>query len=145
MFFLPAPKIQHHTNAGVGSFHQPQRCFAHVHINIVGPSCTPKDIITYSQCSTTRQDGPKSSPMIEASAAADRGATFMPQLWVSLNCLLSTQLHHTTGYHPESSGMVERLHCTLKAALMSHCNSSAFYSQLPWVLLGLQTTPKELP
>ncbi|XP_066947109.1 uncharacterized protein [Macrobrachium rosenbergii] len=60
-----------------------------------------------------------------------------------LNCLLGTQLHHTTAYHPKSNGMVERFHCTLKAALMSCCNSSTWYSQLPLVHLGLQTTPKE--
>ncbi|XP_066947134.1 uncharacterized protein [Macrobrachium rosenbergii] len=62
---------------------------------------------------------------------------------MSLNGLLGTQLHHTTAYHPESNGMVERFHCTLKAALMSRCNSLTWYLQLPWVLLGLQTTPKE--
>ncbi|XP_066977889.1 uncharacterized protein [Macrobrachium rosenbergii] len=65
-----------------------------------------------------------------------RGTTFTSQLWTSLNHLLSTQLHHTTAYHPESNGMV-------KAALMSLCNSSTWYSQLPWALLGLWTTPKE--
>ncbi|XP_066978974.1 uncharacterized protein [Macrobrachium rosenbergii] len=74
---------------------------------------------------------------------SDRGTTFTLQLWMSLNHLLGTQLHHTTAYHPISNGMVERLHHTLKAALMSRCSSSTWYSQLPWVLLGLQTTPKE--
>ncbi|XP_066941081.1 uncharacterized protein [Macrobrachium rosenbergii] len=71
-----------------------------------------------------------------------RGTTFTLQLWISLNCPLGTQLHHTSGYHPESNGIFKRFHCTLKAALMSHCNSLTWYPQLPWVLLGLRTTPK---
>ncbi|XP_066949356.1 uncharacterized protein [Macrobrachium rosenbergii] len=61
----------------------------------------------------------------------------------SSNCLLGTQLHHTTIYHPKSNGMVERFHRTLKVALMSRCNPSTWYSQLPWVLLSLWITPKE--
>ncbi|XP_066964242.1 uncharacterized protein [Macrobrachium rosenbergii] len=76
---------------------------------------------------------------------SNRGATLKSQLWTSLNHLLGTQLHHKTAHHPESNGMVERFHHTLKAALMPCCNSSTWYSQLPWVLLSLQTTPKEGP
>ncbi|XP_066987478.1 uncharacterized protein [Macrobrachium rosenbergii] len=72
------------------------------------------------------------------SVTSDRGTTSILQLWMSLNCLLGTQLHCTAAYHPESNGMVE-----LKAALMSCCNSSTWYLQLPWVLLALWTTPKE--
>ncbi|XP_066985948.1 uncharacterized protein [Macrobrachium rosenbergii] len=72
-----------------------------------------------------------------------RGTTFTSQLRRSLNRLLGTQLRHATAYHPESNGMVERFHCTLKSALMSCCNSSTWYLQLPRVLLGLWTTPKE--
>ncbi|XP_066974309.1 uncharacterized protein YagA-like [Macrobrachium rosenbergii] len=74
---------------------------------------------------------------------SDRGTTFMSQLWTSLNCLLGTQLHHATTYHPESNDMVERFHRTLKAGLMPCCNFLTWYSQLPRVLLGLRTTPKE--
>ncbi|XP_064107936.1 uncharacterized protein LOC135216494 [Macrobrachium nipponense] len=62
---------------------------------------------------------------------------------MSLNRLLGTQLHHTIAYHPESNSLIERFHRTLKAACMSHYNSSTWYLQLPWVLLGLRTTPKE--
>ena len=39
--------------------------------------------------------------------------------------------------------MVERLHRTLKASLMSRCTGTSWFSQLPWVLLGLRTAPKE--
>ena len=39
--------------------------------------------------------------------------------------------------------MVERLHRTLKAALMAKCNDNNWTTNLPWILLGLRATPKE--
>ncbi|XP_066980542.1 uncharacterized protein [Macrobrachium rosenbergii] len=73
---------------------------------------------------------------------SDRGTIFTSQLWTSLNCLLGTQLHHTTAYHPKSNGMVKRFHRTLKAALVSHCNSSTWYPHLSWVLPAFGLHPK---
>ena len=35
------------------------------------------------------------------------------------------------------------MHRTLKAALMTRCQDASWLSQLPWVLLGLRTTPKD--
>ncbi|XP_064093808.1 uncharacterized protein LOC135206315 [Macrobrachium nipponense] len=74
---------------------------------------------------------------------SNRDTTFTLQLWTSLNRFLCTHLHHTTAYHPKFNGMIERLHRTLKAALLSRCNFSTWYSQLPRVLLGLRTMPKK--
>ncbi|XP_045137222.1 uncharacterized protein LOC123519780 [Portunus trituberculatus] len=39
--------------------------------------------------------------------------------------------------------MVERTHRTLKAALMARCTGPNWRAQLPWVLLGIRTSPKE--
>ena len=39
--------------------------------------------------------------------------------------------------------MVERWHRTLKASLTARCSGSDWHTQLPWVLLGLRTMPKE--
>ena len=39
--------------------------------------------------------------------------------------------------------MIERWHRTLKTSLMSRCTGSDWIHHLPWVLLGLRTTPKE--
>ncbi|XP_057334995.1 uncharacterized protein LOC130673800 [Microplitis mediator] len=57
---------------------------------------------------------------------------------------------HTTPYHPQANGLVERLHRQLKSALL--CHQESWYDALPAVLLGLraawkddiQTTPAEL-
>ena len=44
--------------------------------------------------------------------------------------------------HPQSNGMVERLHRQLKAALKAHGNTS-WMDSLPLVLLGIRTAVKE--
>ncbi|XP_064077936.1 uncharacterized protein LOC135195569 [Macrobrachium nipponense] len=96
---------------------------------------------------------PKADPMADTSAAACASAFL--SLWVSRlsvpdhnnsyrgTTFLGTQLHHTAAYHSESNDMIEGFHHILKTALMSCCNSLTWYSQLPWVLLGLQATSKE--
>ena len=74
---------------------------------------------------------------------SDRGTAFTSTLWTSIADLLGITIHHTTSYNPEANGMVERFHRSLKSALMARCTSSSWASNLPWVLLGLRTTPKE--
>ena len=39
--------------------------------------------------------------------------------------------------------MVERFHRTLKASLKARCSGNNWHTQLPWVLLGLRTMPKD--
>ncbi|XP_068235785.1 uncharacterized protein [Palaemon carinicauda] len=56
--------------------------------------------------------------------------------------LLGIILYQITGYNPATKGMVERFHRTLPI-LMSCSNDSIWFTQLPWVLLGLVTTPKD--
>ncbi|XP_068204280.1 uncharacterized protein [Palaemon carinicauda] len=49
----------------------------------------------------------------------------------------------TTAHNPAHNRVVERFHRTLKAALMSFCKDSNWFTQLSWFLLGLRTTPKD--
>ncbi|KAK3881459.1 hypothetical protein Pcinc_014115 [Petrolisthes cinctipes] len=157
-------KVHCHTETGPGAFHQPQRHFAHIHVDVVGP-LPPSDGDRYLFTIIYRSNRwPEAIPMANATSAScassllsgwisrfgipehitsDRGTTFTSHLWSSLGQLMGTTVHHTTAYNPEANGIVKRLHRTLKAALMSRCNNSTWSSQLPWVLLGLRTTPKE--
>ncbi|XP_037787703.1 uncharacterized protein LOC119583305 [Penaeus monodon] len=80
---------------------------------------------------------------IPALITSNQGTSFTSQLWTSLGQLLGTSIHHAMAYNPEANGMVERFHRILKAALMSRCSNSMWFSKFPWVLLGLRTTPKE--
>ncbi|XP_066964198.1 uncharacterized protein [Macrobrachium rosenbergii] len=138
-------------------------CFSHIHIDIVGPlpqSGGARYLLTIIDHSTR---WPEATPMEEASTAScaeallsswiscfgvpdiittNRGPSFLSELWVSLACLMGTTLHSEMAYNPAANGMVERVHCSLKAALMACCTDERWKEQLPWVLLGLCTTPK---
>ena len=157
-------KIHRHTESGIGSFPQPNRRFGHIHVDIVGPlppSQSFKYLFTIIDRSTR---WPEAVPMVDASTescvtalinhwiarfgvpdliTSDRGTVFTSNLWASIANKLGLQTQTTTSYNPEANGMVERLHRTLKAALMARCNSPRWSFELPWVLLGLRTTPKE--
>ena len=74
---------------------------------------------------------------------SDRGSQFTSSLWDQLSTLLGTKLHHTTAFHPQANGMVERFHRDLKAALRARLTGPNWADQLPWVLLGLRTTPRK--
>jgi transposase InsO family protein len=49
----------------------------------------------------------------------------------------------TAAYHPQSNGMVERLHRQLKAALRARNCGTSWAAHLPWVLLGIRAAPKD--
>ena len=74
---------------------------------------------------------------------SDRGPQFTSDLWSSVAQLLGTQLHRTTAYHPQANGLVERFHRHMKAALRARLNGPDWVDELPWVLLGIRTAPKE--
>ena len=73
---------------------------------------------------------------------SDRGSQFTSQLCTSISWLLGTQLHHTTSYHPQANGLIERLHRHLKSALRARLSDPNWMQELPWVLLGIRTMPK---
>ncbi|KAK3874725.1 hypothetical protein Pcinc_020359 [Petrolisthes cinctipes] len=139
--------------------------FAHIHVDVVGPlppsdghrylftiidrstrwpEAIPMANATSTSCASSLLSGWISRFGIPEHIPSDCDTTFTSHLWTSLGQLMGTTVHHTTAYNPEANGMVERLHRTLKAALMSRCNNSTWSSQLPWVLLSLRTTPKGL-
>uniref|UniRef100_A0A6V7M070 Integrase catalytic domain-containing protein n=1 Tax=Bracon brevicornis TaxID=1563983 RepID=A0A6V7M070_9HYME len=72
----------------------------------------------------------------------DQGSLFESRLFTALANLVGTQKIHTTSYRPQSNGIIERWHRTLKAALM--CNAPTPWPELPpTVLLGLRCAFKE--
>ena len=75
--------------------------------------------------------------------SSDRGSHFTSSLWSEIAARLGVELHHTSAYHPQANGMIERFHRTLKTALKARLTGPNWVEELPWVLLGLRTTPKE--
>ena len=72
-----------------------------------------------------------------------RGSQFTSKLWSAITKLLGIKLHHTTAYHPQANGLVERFHRHLKSSLRARLSGPNWLDALPWVLLGIRTAPKD--
>ena len=78
---------------------------------------------------------------IPRSIITDRGTQFESQLFNSLSKTLGISHFRTTAYHPQTNGMIERLHRTLKTSLSILSTSTSWTRVLPYVLLGWRNTP----
>ena len=159
-----AAKIRTHTKTAPDHIAIPSRRFDHIHLDIVGP-LPPSQGHTHLLTIVDRfTRWPTAIPLrstdtrscvrallmhwvstfgVPANITSDRGAQFTSQIWKSLAELLGTNLHTTTAYHPQSNGLVERMHRQLKDCLKARLVGPDWCDQLPWVLLGMRTTPKE--
>ena len=72
---------------------------------------------------------------------SDRGAQFTSSVWSKVCSVLGISLIQTTSFHPQSNGMIERFHHSLKCALRARMAGSHWVSHLPLVMLGLRTAP----
>ena len=157
-------KVQQHTRAPLQTFDVPTRRFDHVHVDLVGPlppSCGYTHLFTIVDRFTR---WPEAVPIKDTSAtgcarafishwiarfgmpmdlSSDQGTQFTSELWVAVAKLLGMKLHRTTTYHPQSNGLVERFHRHLKSALKARLSGPNWSDELPWVLLGIRTAPKE--
>ena len=68
---------------------------------------------------------------------------FTSELWSAVAQLLGNHIHRTTAYHPQANGLVERFHRHLKSSLKSRLKGPNWVDELPWILLGFRTAPKE--
>ena len=159
-----ACKVQRQTKAPMDTIPMPTRRFSHIHVDMVGP-LPPSNQMRYLFTVTDRSTRwLEATPMSDATTetcvlallyywvsrfgipehmTSDRGSQFTSSLWDGLSRLLGIELHHTTAYHPQSNGLLERWHRPIKAALMARCDSTEWVFHLPWVLLGLRTMPHE--
>jgi len=80
---------------------------------------------------------------VPTTITSDRGPQFTSSLWARMCELLGMEHVPTTSYHPQSNGMVERFHRSLKSSLRAQSEPTFWVSNLPLVLLGLRTVPKE--
>ena len=153
-----------HVRSPVIKIPVPAKKFSHIHVDLVGP-LPPSEGFTHLLTiidRTTRW--PEAIPMVQTSTTdcaialirhwiarfgvpldmtSDRRPQFTSALWNEVANKLGIQVHRTTAYHPQSNGLVERFHRTLKAALKARLQGPRWTDELPWVLLGLRTVPKE--
>ncbi|GFW76098.1 retrovirus-related Pol polyprotein from transposon opus [Trichonephila clavipes] len=74
---------------------------------------------------------------VPAKLVTDQGRQFEAELFRSIAAICGAKVAHTTSYHPQCNGKVERLHRTLKGAIKAH-NNIRWTESLPTVLLGLR-------
>ena len=73
----------------------------------------------------------------------DQGTQFTLGTWGSW-CKRMSVVHMTTSaFHPQSNGMVERLHRQNKNGLHACGSGVAWLENLPWVLMGIMAAPKD--
>ena len=157
-------KIHTHIKSPLETFNVPHRRFDHIHVDLVGP-LPPSDGFTHLLTIVDRfSRWPEAVPLNDISTVAcaraliyhwisrfgipmdmssDQGSQFTSQLWSSVAKLLGITLHHTTAYHPQANGLVERFHRHLKTSLRARLTGPQWAQELPWVLLGIRTAPKE--
>lgn len=155
-------KVFRHTKAPLGTFSQPDARFSHIHIDFIGP-LPPSDGMRYCMTIIDRftrwsEVIPTTDMLAETTARAllhhwisrfgspvtittDQGKNFESHLFRELTNILGSHRIHSSSYHPQSNGMIERLHRHLKGALRAHENPK-WTDVLPIVLLGLRTAVK---
>ena len=157
-------KVTRNTTPAIGEFEVPTRRFSHLHIDIV--SLTPSNGFSHLLTIVDRfTRWPAAIPIANMAAdtvidafsygwvsqfgvpsaiTSDRGSQFTGVLWEQLLKHWGIKPLRTTAYHPESNGLVERLHRRLKEALLAICDDSPqdWYWRLPSALLSIRTTLK---
>lgn len=153
-------KTTRHSISKLEQFPQAGR-FEHVHIDIVGPLPTSQE--GYRYCVTMIDRGtrwPEAFPVSEITAdvvarvvysgwisrygapvrlTSDQGRQFESGLFTQLMKLMGIEKLRTTPYHPQSNGLVERWHRSLKTSLMARLGSTtSWVDELPTVMLGLR-------
>lgn len=157
-------KINRHTKSKFGSFDVPKGRFEHVHMDIVGPlpqSNGHTYLLTMIDRFTRWVEAVPLRNILAATVAekfvevwiarfcvplrltTDQGSQFESLLFCEMSRFLGTHRIHTTTYHPQSNGMIERFHRHLKSAFRAACRNNNWHQQLPWILLGIRTSVKE--
>merc|ERR1711911_49378 len=157
-------KITRHTSPPIQNFELPQRRFSHIHADLVAmpmsngynhlltivdrftrwPTAIPvKDIAADTVIDALTHNW-ISTYGVPETITTDRGSQFTSRIWTQLLQVWGIRHNTTTAYHPQSNGLVERLHRRLKESLMALCRDERenWYWRLPMTLLALRTTIK---
>jgi len=157
-------KIQTHIRSPVVAIPVPTRRFSHVHIDIVGPlpsshrfqylltlidrmsrwpEVAPLTSISTESCVRAFISTWVARFSVPAILTSDRGTQFTSSVWSGVCATLGISPSTTTSFHPQSNGMIERFHRSLKNSLRARLASSDWFLHLPLVLLGLLTSPRD--
>ena len=160
-------KVVRHIKTPLQSYPPPTSRFSSLNLDLVGPlpsaegysylltvidrfsrwtEAIPLVDITASTCAKALVRNWVSRYGVPVHLVTDQGRQFTSTLWKELMALLGTNHSMTTSYHPQSNGLIERFHRTLKERLMARAQSAGagtWMDHLPFVLLGLRTAVRE--
>lgn len=139
-------KVHRHPVPPQKTFLLPGDWFNTVHMDLLGP-LTPSEGHRYLlTCIDRYTRWPEATPMLDifsitvaaafvstwvarfgypTGAVTDRGRQLEPALFTELIRLLGTCRFRTTAYHPQSNGLIERMHRHLKTSLTAQDNPTA--------------------
>ncbi|UYV70202.1 hypothetical protein LAZ67_7002164, partial [Cordylochernes scorpioides] len=151
-------KVSIHTKSEIGKYQEVDERFSVVHIDLIG-ALPPSNGNIYCLTCIDRYTSwmevvplpdMKSETVARAfyenwivrfgaphTVISDQGKQFTSQLFKDLTTLCGIKLRHSTAYHPQCNGKIERLHRTIKTAIRAH-NNIKWTETLPTVLLGLR-------
>lgn len=156
-------KISQHNKTALGKFTEPDSRFQNIHIDIVGPLPISDGYKYLLTCIDRFSRWPVAIPIRDITSetvvksfikdwisnygipnkiTTDQGRQLESNLFNELAKRFGIKHIHTTAYHPQSNGMIERFHRTMKTALKCHSNST-WTDALPLIMLGLRTSIKE--
>ena len=158
-------KVSQHVVAPLTPLPMPDKRFDSLHVDIVG-HLPPSQGYTYILTIVDRfTRWPEAIPLRDISAltcaraflyhwvsrygvpstlTSDRGTQFVSERWRKTAVLLGTVTNSTTSYHPQSNGMVERMHGTMKGALKAKLESDPnWIDMLHVVMLGMRAAVKQ--
>ena len=137
----------------------PRQQFSHIHVDLVGPLPTSKEGYRYlftiidrtsrwltmdaEACADALINNWVARYGVPAAVTSDQWRQFTSALWNNTCKALGVQHNTTTAYHPQSNGMVERVHRQLKESLKARLATADWPQHLPWVLMGIRNAPKE--
>jgi hypothetical protein len=154
-------KIHRHTCLQPKPVPIPQRCFSHLHIDLVGPlqysggfnfifavidrtskwmEAVPLFDMSTVACAKALLFSWISRLGVPETIISDRGTQFTANIWSQLCEMLHISHLQTTAY---CQTVQSRLHSHLKDALRTCAAAATWSEELPFVLLGLRAQPRE--